>query len=96
MRVITGFGYIKDDKGNIIAKAQLPAGEHTMKAGFEYVEVADSAALEAVAIYKDPAVIQQGQNEKLIQDKIRQTAIDALKSEHALPADYDDKNPIKT
>lgn len=84
MRVITGFGYIKDNKGNIIAKAQLPAGEHPLEVGYEYVEVADFAALTAVSLYRDPNEVKAKNDEKLIQQKIRQLAIDALRAEGKL------------
>jgi len=84
MRVVTGFGYIKDDKGNIVTKAQLPAGEHPLKVGFEYVEVADLAALAAVVLYRDSAEAKTKNDEKLIQQKMRQLAVDALKAEGKL------------
>lgn len=88
--VITGFGFIRDAQGHIISKAELPPGDHPLKDGFTYTEVADAAALGQINIYQDPAEIAQAENEKKIQTKIRSTAIEALKATGDLPADYTD------
>ena len=88
MKVNTGFGYIKDAVGEIVAKCELPAGDHKLKDGFEFVEVADQAALDAVEVYVDPAEIVKSDNEKKITQRIRKIAIDQLKAEGKLPADY--------
>jgi len=89
--VITGFGYLMDSQGHIHSKAELPPGSHPMKDGFSYTEVADSAALELISIYQDPADIAQAQNEKKIQTEIRRQAIESLKTTGDLPPDYTDK-----
>lgn len=90
MIVKTSFGYIKDAAGHIISKAQLPAGEHPLKDGFDYIEVNSQAELDAIEIYRDPKEIQKAINEKKISVKIRQTAIDELKAAGELPADFED------
>lgn len=51
MIVTTGFGYFKKDGKNII-KYELPLGEHPDPIGFDVVEVADKAALDAITIDK--------------------------------------------
>lgn len=76
--VQTGFGYYKDQAGNIIAKAELPADQHDLTDGLIYVEVADQAALEAIEVYQDPADILLGEQEQKIQQKLRQVAITEL------------------
>lgn len=52
MKVTTGFGYFTKD-GKIVEKYTLPIGEHPLE-GFDYVEVADQAALDLVEIWKEP------------------------------------------
>jgi len=89
IKVITGLGYYQDQAGHIVAKAELPKGDHGLLDGFTYVEVPDKPALEAVEIWIDPAKIDRRQKEELISDKIRRTAIDVLIAEGKLPADYE-------
>lgn len=48
--VTTGFGYFKDSENKIFAKAILPPGQHPIKAGYTYTEVADQAALDLIQL----------------------------------------------
>ena len=75
--VNTGFGYIKDSEGNIIAKYDLPKGEHKRVEGYTYHEVANRNALNNVIIYQAPETEEQ-KREKLIQEKMRSLAIAEL------------------
>lgn len=86
MEVKTGYGYFKDKEGNIIAKAELPVGEHPLKAGYTYVEVANRKALDAVKIYTPP---ESGDVKvaRLISEKLRDLAIAELKKEGKLDAE---------
>ena len=86
IQVKTGFGYYKDAQGRIVAKAELPIGQHPLSDGYTYSEVADGAALAAVQIWQDPAEIERQQNEQKIQTKIRSMAIAELIKENELPA----------
>ncbi|MBW8035867.1 MAG: hypothetical protein FVQ79_09605 [Planctomycetes bacterium] len=86
--VKTGFGYYEDAAGRIFSKAELPAGDHNLRDGLEYIEVADKAALDALDVYVDPADIEKRDNENKIQKRMREIAIDQLKAEGGLPADY--------
>jgi len=88
--VETGFGFYRDGKGNVIAKAQLPPGQHELKDDLIYVEVNSQADLDAIEIYTDPAVIEKRENETKIQNEIRAAAIQRLKDKGELPAEYKD------
>lgn len=61
--VKTGYGYIKDDKGNVFCKYELKPGEHPLKEGFTRHEVKDKKALDKVVVYKEPKVRT---NEKIL------------------------------
>lgn len=77
-KVTTGFGFIKEiATGKIKGKYELPIGDHSLKDGFEMVEVANKIALDAIIvdpIIKTPEEIL----EEKIQAEIRQMAIDSL------------------
>ena len=88
IKVNTGFGYYVDQAGHTVMKAELPIGEHLLRDGFSYVEVANEEALAAITIYFDPADIAAAENERKIRTKIRQLAVDALKADGQLPADF--------
>jgi len=88
IKVITGFGYFRDDQDRIVAKAQLPPSDHPIRDGFNYVEVADQDELDAVEVYEDPAATLKHEQEQKITDKMRAIAIEALKEAGELPADY--------
>ena len=88
MTVTTGYGYIKDAGGRIVDKVDLPIGDHPLKDGFTYTEVADQTALAAVAIWQDPSAAATQVNERKISDKIRADAISALIATGNLPAGY--------
>jgi len=83
MQVITGYGFFKDNDGNIIAKAELPFGEHPIKPGYIYVEVVDKAEMEKVEIYIKPLTDDE-KKEILIREKIRNMAIIELQKEGKL------------
>ena len=50
INVITGFGIIKNVAGDVEMKMELPPGLHSINDEFTYEEVADRAALDAVAL----------------------------------------------
>jgi len=83
--VKTGFGYIKDASDNIVAKAELPPGEHSFRDGYIYVEVTSRAELDQVQVFIDPAQLQAAKNEQLIQQKLRELAIIELTKEGKWP-----------
>ena len=87
--VQTGFGYYRGKlTGQIVCKACLPAGDHELPDDYEYVEVADQKELDLITVYTDPAESLKRQQETLVQERIRQTAIFALIIEGKLPAGY--------
>jgi hypothetical protein len=49
--VVTGYGYIKDIKGNIIAKEELSPGTYPLTDGYYYIEVRDKSALNSITIH---------------------------------------------
>ena len=59
MIVKTGYGYIKDPKGNIISKYELPIGKHKDPIGYIYHEVNTKKELDAIEIYREPESIEQ-------------------------------------
>jgi hypothetical protein len=52
--VVTGYGYLTDSSGHIVAKSQLSPGVHPLSNGYAYHEVANQAALDAVQVYVAP------------------------------------------
>jgi len=81
--VKTGFGYLKDDQNKVIAKAILPAGDHPIKDGFTYIEVADQAALDLVTV-ELPVQTPEQLFEQKIADKLRVMAIERLTADGEL------------
>lgn len=73
----TGLGYIEDSDGHIIAKFDLPKGEHPTKDGYVYIEVATRQDLDSVEVYTPSKTTEQIREGK-IQTEIRQLAIDSL------------------
>ncbi|MEN6309838.1 MAG: hypothetical protein ABFD91_18990 [Anaerohalosphaeraceae bacterium] len=59
INVATGFGYIVDAGGKVVSKAFLPAGEHRIDDGYEYREVVNQAALDAIAIATSEKTAEQ-------------------------------------
>jgi hypothetical protein len=53
MKVNTGYGYFTKD-GKIIAKYDLPIGEHPLKDGYGFVEVNSLSALDSVVVDEEP------------------------------------------
>lgn len=84
----TGLGYFVDQAGHVDSLADLPPGEHPLRDGFIFVECADREALGSVAVWRDPAQTEAALVETKIRQKSRQLAVDALKTEGELPADY--------
>jgi hypothetical protein len=80
MHVKTGFGYITDSNGNIIAKYNLPPGDHPLNDGCTYTEVKDEVALKAINVYVPPPTKEQ-EMQALIQEKQRSLAIQQLQKE---------------
>lgn len=80
IEVKTGFGYLTDINGNIIAKAELPKGFIDVKMDFNnYVEVANKAALDAIAIYVDPEQVKLAADKALIAAALEKIAIAEVK-----------------
>jgi hypothetical protein len=79
INVTTGFGYLKDGEGNIIAKCRLKKGKHSINNQNTYEEVADEAALNAIEIVikADPET-EEEILEKKIQAELRSMAIESL------------------
>lgn len=73
MNITTGFGYIKDSNDNIIAKYELPIGEHPLKDGYSFVEVNDKESLDAVEVFVPPPTKEQ-ETESIIQQTLRDIA----------------------
>ena len=85
--VATSFGYYRDQAGHVVAKAELPPGEHQLADDLDYIEVPNAEALAMVEVYQPPKT--EGQlNEEKIRAKMRQLAINALITEGQLPGDY--------
>ena len=82
--VKTGLGYFTDSQGNIIARSQLPQGEHPLKDGFDYVEVTNQAVLDAIVVYREPETIKQ-QQDRLITQTLREIAEFQLRTERKWP-----------
>jgi hypothetical protein len=54
MDVKTGIGYIKDSEGKIVCKYDLPKGQHPLKDGYTYTEIASKKELGNIEVYKKP------------------------------------------
>jgi len=64
MEVKTGYGYIKDNKGKIVARYDLPKGNHPLLDGYTYVEVATKKDLKNIEVYQEPI------KEKTLEEKL--------------------------
>lgn len=70
MQVTTGFGYYTLN-GHIIAKVELPPGEHPDPTnGATYIEVANQTALDQIIIYVPPVSPAQTFNVTLFQEEL--------------------------
>ena len=78
--VETGYGYFEQG-GKIIDKAELPAGQHECNDDITYVEVADKAALAAVAVYKDPDETKEAADRAAIDAAVETLAIQQAKND---------------
>ena len=55
MKVVTGYGYLKDKTDNVISKVRLSPGTYPLSDnGLDYVEVANAQELAAIQIYVEP------------------------------------------
>jgi len=82
MEVKTGFGYFEDNQGNIVGKYELPIGDHPLRKGYSFVEVASKAELDAVEIYEEPKSsedIKEGKIQKEMNSILRKQAVSSLK-----------------
>lgn len=77
MKVKTGYGYFEDLDDNVIAKYELPSGDHPLKGGFKYIECATKEELAQIKIYEPPKSEEEVKEEK-IQNEIRSMAIERL------------------
>ena len=84
MKVTTGFGYFKDDKGNIICKYNLPIGEHPLRTEFTFTELPNEASLNSVIVYQPPETIEQERKRKL-SEEIKEIAKKSLKDKGEWP-----------
>ena len=75
--VKNGFGYYKNQAGDIVNKAELPAGEHELADGLVYIEVADKTELDTVATVKPAKPWEQIMAEK-ITAKLKVMAMERL------------------
>ncbi len=79
----TGVGYIKNYKGQIIAKFDLPKGEHPDTPGMTYYDAPDREALKDIEIYEEPLTQEQITEQKIqaeIKVFVREEAIKRLKT----------------
>ena len=83
MNVKTGYGYFKDKDNNIMAKYDLPFGEHPLKDDYTYVEVNSKYELDSIEVFEPPKSQEQLEEEK-IQIEIRNAAIERLKAKGEL------------
>ncbi len=91
MKVTTGFGYyVEKSTGRRIVKAVLPVGDHPLDNKYDYIEVPNQAALDAIELYMDSSIQLKAEQEKKIQTEIRQAAISSLIVKGELPPDYKD------
>ena len=87
MKIITGFGYIKDSEDHIVSKYELSKGDHPLTLGYSYVEVANKAALNAIQIYVKPKTadeIREGKIAVEIYALARAQAIQSLEDKGEL------------
>lgn len=78
MNVTTGYGFITETStGHIVAKYDLPMGEHPLKDGYSFVELTNRGDFNAVNIFMAP-VTEKASIEIKIQKEIRNTALDDL------------------
>lgn len=77
-KITTGYGYIKDAKGNIVEKCELPTGEHAIKKGYSFVELKNQDSLDLI-IVPDATKSKKERYEEKIQLEIRAMAIERLK-----------------
>lgn len=95
--VTTGYGYLQDDQGHIVSKAELPVGNHNIKDGLAYLEVADKDNLDAINLYVPEATAQE-KKKALRQealDKVADSYIDSNPELAAKQADILTENKIK-
>lgn len=76
-KTISGYGYITDKDGNIVAKCNLPPGDHPIKDGYTYYEVASREDLDAVLVYAAPKSAARVRREK-IDAEIEKMAVERL------------------
>ena len=84
--VNTGYGYIKDGKGRIISKCELPRGEHPIAEGYIYVEVNSIEELSTIPMFQETVEKTEDQIiEEEIQQTLREMAIQRLRDKKAQP-----------
>ncbi len=94
IKLTTGFGTM-NKSGNVVGRFEFaPGSEHDFPDDIAIVELPSRAAMESVAVYKVPKTAEQLQEFAIAeksQELIRIQAVDELKKEGKLPADYDPK-----
>lgn len=73
-QVKTGFGYLTDTNGNIVAKTQYPIGDVNITDGYTYTEVIDQKSLDGINVHQPP--ISLTPQEQL--DVLRKQTLDSL------------------
>jgi hypothetical protein len=86
INVVTGYGYLKDNNGNIIAKELLTPGIHSIKDGYTYIEVSDQKTLDSITIYQTSLTTEQ-KIQAVIAENERNLAIQDLKTQGLLTPD---------
>jgi hypothetical protein len=81
VNVKSGYGYIREvTTGHIIAKAELPKGQHEIKDGYDYIEVESANVLALVELYKSQDIEKAAADNRAIQAEIESIAIASLKA----------------
>ena len=86
IQVKTGYGYFKDRQGRIVAKANLPPGEHPVKDDYEYVEVTKEE-FENIKVSPEPQTEEYLKEMKIKKEMfriLREMAIKNLKEKGEL------------
>lgn len=96
--VTTGYGYYKDLSGRIVAKAELPIGDHNLDDGLRFFEVDTKDELNAIAVFQEPLTDSQIEEiliEEEKQEVLKNLAIESLQSKSMLRLDYAVTRDIK-